>query len=91
MSETRKTGGELIVDALKANGVRRIACVPGESASNAKCRESTTIPERGPTRTDMAQILAPSAATMASFSRFVINPSSCIGRGSYHRNAVLEG
>ena len=31
MSETRKTGGELIVDALKANGVRRIACVPGES------------------------------------------------------------
>ncbi len=31
MSETKKTGGELIVDALKANGVRRIACVPGES------------------------------------------------------------
>jgi acetolactate synthase-1/2/3 large subunit len=26
-----KTGGELIVEALKANGVRRIACVPGES------------------------------------------------------------
>ncbi|WP_234185987.1 thiamine pyrophosphate-binding protein [Shinella sp. NM-101] len=26
-----KTGGQLIVDALVANGVRRIACVPGES------------------------------------------------------------
>lgn len=26
-----KTGGELIVEALKANGVRRISCVPGES------------------------------------------------------------
>ncbi len=26
-----KTGGELVVEALKANGVRRIACVPGES------------------------------------------------------------
>jgi len=26
-----KTGGERIVEALKANGVRRIACVPGES------------------------------------------------------------
>ncbi|WEZ83059.1 thiamine pyrophosphate-binding protein [Rhizobium sp. 32-5/1] len=26
-----KTGGELIVEALKANGVKRIACVPGES------------------------------------------------------------
>ncbi|WP_377289806.1 thiamine pyrophosphate-binding protein [Rhizobium sp. SG2393] len=27
----RKTGGQLIVDALVANGVKRIACVPGES------------------------------------------------------------
>ncbi len=27
----KKTGGQLIVDALKANGVRRISCVPGES------------------------------------------------------------
>ena len=26
-----KTGGQLIVDALKANGVKRISCVPGES------------------------------------------------------------
>ncbi|MDO9414596.1 thiamine pyrophosphate-binding protein [Pararhizobium sp.] len=26
-----KTGGQLIVEALKANGVRRISCVPGES------------------------------------------------------------
>ena len=26
-----KTGGELIVEALKANGVRRVSCVPGES------------------------------------------------------------
>ncbi len=26
-----KTGGELIVEALKANGVERLACVPGES------------------------------------------------------------
>ncbi|WP_349434918.1 thiamine pyrophosphate-binding protein [Pararhizobium sp. A13] len=26
-----KTGGELIVEALKANGVKRISCVPGES------------------------------------------------------------
>lgn len=26
-----KTGGQLIVDALVANGVRRVACVPGES------------------------------------------------------------
>src|SRR5690606_20764085 len=26
-----KTGGQLIVDALVANGVKRIACVPGES------------------------------------------------------------
>ncbi len=27
----QKTGGEWIVEALKANGVRRLACVPGES------------------------------------------------------------
>lgn len=27
----KKTGGELIVEALKANGVERISCVPGES------------------------------------------------------------
>ncbi|SMC59938.1 thiamine pyrophosphate-binding protein [Rhizobium sp. RU36D] len=27
----KKTGGQLIVDALKANGVKRISCVPGES------------------------------------------------------------
>ncbi|TCL74955.1 thiamine pyrophosphate-binding protein [Rhizobium sp. BK251] len=27
----RKTGGQLIVDALKANGVKRLSCVPGES------------------------------------------------------------
>jgi acetolactate synthase-1/2/3 large subunit len=27
----RKTGGELIVEALKANGVKRLSCVPGES------------------------------------------------------------
>ncbi|MBP1852366.1 thiamine pyrophosphate-binding protein [Rhizobium halophytocola] len=27
----KKTGGQLIVDALKANGVSRISCVPGES------------------------------------------------------------
>ena len=26
-----KTGGQLIVDALVANGVKRVACVPGES------------------------------------------------------------
>ena len=26
-----KTGGQLIVDALEANGVERIFCVPGES------------------------------------------------------------
>ena len=26
-----KTGGELIVEALKANGVKRVSCVPGES------------------------------------------------------------
>ena len=26
-----RTGGELIVEALKANGVKRVACVPGES------------------------------------------------------------
>ncbi|WP_280951648.1 thiamine pyrophosphate-binding protein [Ensifer sp. 1H6] len=26
-----KTGGQLVVDALVANGVKRIACVPGES------------------------------------------------------------
>ncbi len=26
-----KTGGELIVEALQANGVRRVSCVPGES------------------------------------------------------------
>ncbi|MBR0555057.1 thiamine pyrophosphate-binding protein [Ciceribacter sp. L1K23] len=28
---TKKTGGELIVEALKANGVKRVSCVPGES------------------------------------------------------------
>jgi acetolactate synthase I/II/III large subunit len=27
----KKTGGQLIVDSLKANGVKRVACVPGES------------------------------------------------------------
>lgn len=27
----KRTGGQLIVEALKANGVKRIACVPGES------------------------------------------------------------
>ncbi|GEO83825.1 MULTISPECIES: thiamine pyrophosphate-binding protein [Alphaproteobacteria] len=27
----KKTGGQLIVDALKANGVERVSCVPGES------------------------------------------------------------
>ncbi len=27
----KKTGGELIVEALKANGVTRLSCVPGES------------------------------------------------------------
>ncbi len=27
----KKTGGELIVEALKANGVERVSCVPGES------------------------------------------------------------
>ncbi len=27
----KKTGGQLIVDALKANGVKRVSCVPGES------------------------------------------------------------
>ncbi|MCL6709193.1 thiamine pyrophosphate-binding protein [Pseudomonas sp. R2.Fl] len=27
----KKTGGQLIVEALKANGVRRVSCVPGES------------------------------------------------------------
>ena len=26
-----KTGGELVVDTLKANGVERLFCVPGES------------------------------------------------------------
>jgi len=26
-----KTGGQLIVEALKANGVKRVSCVPGES------------------------------------------------------------
>jgi acetolactate synthase-1/2/3 large subunit len=29
--QTMKTGGQLIVEALQANGVKRIACVPGES------------------------------------------------------------
>ncbi|MDR6756670.1 acetolactate synthase-1/2/3 large subunit [Mycoplana sp. BE70] len=29
--KTMRTGGQLIVDALVANGVRRISCVPGES------------------------------------------------------------
>ncbi|MBL0374505.1 thiamine pyrophosphate-binding protein [Rhizobium sp. KVB221] len=28
---TQRTGGQLIVEALKANGVSRVACVPGES------------------------------------------------------------
>ena len=28
---TKRTGGQLIVEALKANGVSRISCVPGES------------------------------------------------------------
>jgi acetolactate synthase-1/2/3 large subunit len=28
---TKRTGGQLIVEALAANGVKRIACVPGES------------------------------------------------------------
>ncbi len=27
----KRTGGQLVVEALKANGVKRIACVPGES------------------------------------------------------------
>ncbi|MCF1433319.1 thiamine pyrophosphate-binding protein [Agrobacterium vitis] len=27
----KRTGGQLIVEALKANGVKRVACVPGES------------------------------------------------------------
>ena len=27
----KRTGGELIVEALKANGVERVSCVPGES------------------------------------------------------------
>lgn len=27
----KKTGGQLIVEALKANGVKRVSCVPGES------------------------------------------------------------
>lgn len=27
----KKTGGQLVVEALKANGVKRISCVPGES------------------------------------------------------------
>jgi len=27
----KRTGGQLIVEALKANGVKRISCVPGES------------------------------------------------------------
>ncbi len=27
----KRTGGELIVEALKANGVKRLSCVPGES------------------------------------------------------------
>jgi acetolactate synthase I/II/III large subunit len=31
MKTVTKTGGELIVDALKANGVKRVSCVPGES------------------------------------------------------------
>jgi acetolactate synthase-1/2/3 large subunit len=30
-ADGRKTGGELIVEALKANGVTRVSCVPGES------------------------------------------------------------
>ena len=30
-SEMKKSGGELIVEALKANGVKRLSCVPGES------------------------------------------------------------
>jgi len=28
---TKRTGGQLIVEALKANGVKRVSCVPGES------------------------------------------------------------
>jgi Thiamine pyrophosphate-requiring enzymes [acetolactate synthase, pyruvate dehydrogenase (cytochrome), glyoxylate carboligase, phosphonopyruvate decarboxylase] len=31
MTKTGKTGGQLIVEALEANGVRRLFCVPGES------------------------------------------------------------
>ncbi|MBP1844942.1 acetolactate synthase-1/2/3 large subunit [Rhizobium petrolearium] len=31
MKTATKTGGQLIVEALKANGVKRISCVPGES------------------------------------------------------------
>ncbi|MGV3548877.1 thiamine pyrophosphate-binding protein [Rhizobium sp.] len=29
--QTKRTGGQLIVEALAANGVRRVSCVPGES------------------------------------------------------------
>ena len=28
---SKRTGGQLVVEALKANGVKRVACVPGES------------------------------------------------------------
>ncbi len=28
-----KTGGQLIVDALKANGVKRVSCVPAKATS----------------------------------------------------------
>lgn len=31
MKTAMKTGGQLIVEALRANGVKRISCVPGES------------------------------------------------------------
>lgn len=31
MTANAKTGGQLVVEALKANGVRRLFCVPGES------------------------------------------------------------
>jgi acetolactate synthase-1/2/3 large subunit len=30
-ADMKRTGGELIVEALKANGVKRLSCVPGES------------------------------------------------------------
>jgi acetolactate synthase-1/2/3 large subunit len=30
-TDMKRTGGELIVEALKANGVKRLSCVPGES------------------------------------------------------------